>query len=466
MIDRLRAEVAAELGLTDVPGWLWRQLGDAGLVRNAAEGSRSARERLFKKAHELLREHEERTSELRFLQSDSGTPERPTVQESRQYLHRSQSQGDAGRLVRAREESAAEQYTAERSTALSAYLGERARQVRFVRSYRNIVLEGQILTAEQAYALLRSPAGQFLSLNQFRELGIPVVGHRSRHVGHSGNAWAPYTEEEVVAKMQRSAVEKRPPRWEPPFPGSLYNPDEVTLRIEWDGGEVEHTFQKPEAPEGRKKREEWELQYLDQEQVFHFLETWHESVFDFLQGHAKRLAKSFQWTEHRAVWFILTDEVPWMCPVEVGYQFQDTMDYTRLQVNFAVEPWVPDEVLLSIYRHNQREILGGPNRRLGPQPLALFRFVLAQEQQEGRRPSWRTLLERWNAAHAEQPDWQYRRPEHMTTEYHRILSKLTRPHYSRNILELTERGLQHIRPKERDNQKPEQQQAGKTADGG
>lgn len=67
--------------------------------------------------------------------------------------------------------------------ATSAYFGRLANKHPEVVQFREEVLEGKILTLDEAHKLLRSYAARFLPLEWFLDWGIPVVGHTSEIVG-------------------------------------------------------------------------------------------------------------------------------------------------------------------------------------------------------------------------------------------------------------------------------------------
>jgi len=100
-------------------------------------------------------------------------------------------------------------YEQERADILSRYYAWAVANLQrgVVRRFRDMMLEGTVLSWNQARALLDSPAPWFLSHEQFKALGVPLIGHSSRIVAQR---WKP---EKSTAKVY-----------------------EVTLYIEWSGG--------------------------------------------------------------------------------------------------------------------------------------------------------------------------------------------------------------------------------------
>src|SRR5262249_35475816 len=79
-------------------------------------------------------------------------------------------------LLRSNERACAEVF--------SIYIAKHAATTALVRRFRRNVLQGAVLSQEQAIAFLTSPASQILAQEQFEALAIPIVGHNAQVTEH------------------------------------------------------------------------------------------------------------------------------------------------------------------------------------------------------------------------------------------------------------------------------------------
>ncbi len=250
-----------------------------------------------------------------------------------------------------------------RARALSTVLAQLAAAEPEVCQFRACLLAGRVLTADEAEAFVASPALQWCSGTLLRRYGIPPVGHTA-----------------TVLQHDRGASGCRHVRLHVAPPGVVvarHAPPGTTERLTWprrDGG----------------------ARWIDVQAG---------SVLDALRQLGEELAARFPWDPGQAGWFVLTGLPPWVAPVRAWVRRRYAPMHAYVQINLAVEPWVPAAEVLAAYRALQQKWLPGDNRLLGAKTLALATFFLEQSGPELKRPPWRTLQARWNAQH---PAWGFR----------------------------------------------------------
>lgn len=121
---------------------------------------------------------------------------------------------------------------------------------------------------------------------------------------------------------------------------------------------------------------------------------------------SRRLAQRYGWRVPQARRFVLTGQAP--PPLRVAVYFApstrpDVPSTSRVIV--TADAWAPPEEVADAFRTAQRHIRGGDARKLSGKALEVGRFVARQITEHGVRPSWRTLLGRWNREH---PEWAYK----------------------------------------------------------
>jgi hypothetical protein len=145
------------------------------------------------------------------------------------------------------------------------------------------------------------------------------------------------------------------------------------------------------------------------------------------------------WDHEQALWFLLTDEPPFVEPIFAGIDRHGVgrhLSYGR--VILQVEPWVPAQTVTAYYRFLQVLILGHIPRALSLRNLKLAWFVLnhlrhkvtAEVRGKGvsRMPSWRALMMRWNKAH---PNIAYDNERLFHRDFFRTARSVVRPYGSK-----------------------------------
>jgi hypothetical protein len=100
-----------------------------------------------------------------------------------------------------------------------------------------------------------------------------------------------------------------------------------------------------------------------------------DSLTGRLAAVARGLANEAPWTVEDAAWFVLTGDPPPVAPILFGVQRRFGPGYHRAVVKLEIEPWVPQDVVLSAYRQAQAEILPRANRAVSERSAELARFA-------------------------------------------------------------------------------------------
>jgi hypothetical protein len=139
------------------------------------------------------------------------------------------------------------------------------------------------------------------------------------------------------------------------------------------------------------------LRYRDRDGLKEEMWVWPGSVLDALRGFSARWAGRLGWQEEDMTLWLLCGRPPRFDPLTAKVRYKRG---SPLAVELTVHPWVPAETVLENYRKIQRQLLGKENHRLKSRSLDVVRFVESCIRQEGARPPWRRLLERWNEEHS------------------------------------------------------------------
>jgi hypothetical protein len=356
----LREWLAKKLKRDDVPDELWEHLvrvgyvEDAEVTENPSSVLEAAREQL-----RLARVLQPLVSPAR-----TNTPytDKPAIRERADKVTPRHSDYEKGRIE-----------------ALAEYLAFQASRNPLVQRFRRRVLEGEVLTPEQACNVAFSAATCRFSLDWFVDKGIPTTGHTAHFVEH----YYAMDEDGTLYRAEDIFVDP---------PGEVFRE-----------GTVEPVYEE-DLPK---------LAFYDAEHSSDVLQLPVESgsVLDDLRKASKEVAHDLHhlWTEAQVAWFVLTEQ---RAPVPVLRANVNVSNYEWMRrgtITLTVEHWVSAQTVERAYREMQRMVLGGSNRPLATRNLEVFRFVTrvlaelnrdeSSQRQELRRLSWRTLLERWNQEH-------------------------------------------------------------------
>ncbi len=276
------------------------------------------------------------------------------------------------------------EYEQLRAQAVTERVAQLAAAVPEVRRFRDRVCNGNTLSPEQATRLLRSPATRVFTPEQFAQRGLSPVDHEvigivENHGSADGDYWrrcaARFQSPQPALVLERNLT----------IAAKLPTSDTGQILPERIPPLASYTFP---AGDGTGQR----------------IMAWPESVLDIVHSTGVALIEHYPWPELDALWFVLTGIAPALPVVRQEVKLFDHPHGRHAAIELAVAPWVSADTVLRAYRRLQREVLGGDNRPISMRNLALFRFVVAEQQAADGKATWREMLGRWNRAH---PQWHY-----------------------------------------------------------
>jgi hypothetical protein len=260
----------------------------------------------------------------------------------------------------------------ERAAAFEEHVARIAANDSRVRRFRDKVLGGELLTPEQALALIHSPAAWGFSRLQFEKWGIPLTDHTA----------------ELIATEEYRAD------------GRVGN--SFTVRVEPPG--IERT-----RPRILRK-----LSFVDEGGHAESITVGEGSVLGELADLADKLHASYPW-ESKAdiVHFVLTGTVPAVPPVRMYYSRKEKLGLERSSDSFRygtitleVAPWISAKTVEAACRDAKRQVSGNRKYRgLKEKSLKMIRFIAGYDEP----PKGRRLLEAWNTQEwvEKDPTWYY-----------------------------------------------------------
>jgi hypothetical protein len=265
----------------------------------------------------------------------------------------------------------------ERAAAFEEHVARIAANYCRVRSFRERVLGGRLLTPEQARALIHSSAAQVFSPRQFSNWSIPLVDHTAELKG---------TEETLK--------------------GNRVVGGRFTVYVE------------PPGMERAISRRLRQLPFVNENGSAESITVGEGSVLGELAALADRLHANYPW-ESKAdiVHFLLTGTVPAIPPVTMHYKQKRKPDSELSPGGFRygtiileVAPWIRAKTVEAAFRDAKRQVSRNRKyRRLEEKSLKMIRFVAQYDEP----PQGRQLLEAWNAQELvkrridKDPTWYY-----------------------------------------------------------
>jgi hypothetical protein len=275
-------------------------------------------------------------------------------------------------------------YEQKRARAYEKVLAREAGFTQEIADFRRSLLGERLLSPERAHELLESPAARFLPHALFGEWQIPLTGHKAELLEYESGQDERKIDHRATIRVEPPGVTKT----------VRYANDDA----ESDGKAIDwHWHLHPDAegsvgiaPERRV------LRYRDRDGLKEEMWVWPGSVLDVLRGFGARWAGRLGWQEEDMTLWLLCGMPPRFDPLTAKVRYKRG---SPLAVELTVHPWVPAETALENYRKIQRQLLGKENHRLKSRSLDVVRFVENCIREEGARPPWRRLLERWNEEH-------------------------------------------------------------------
>jgi hypothetical protein len=297
------------------------------------------------------------------------------------------------------------------------------------------------LTDDEANAFLLSPATRILSIEQFREWNIPVIGHkvvegvpRGRYKKNNSGQH----KGEIIALT--FDPENNPP-------GDTFIIRAPNSRITIDGYRLVAGKDSPEYPvrthcetdreaafaamimtdpqyideglsDSDKKLFSKVKEYLEDKAVFlptkssvslDFEKTlyfwdergykaevavWPGSVLDKLREISCTLSKMYHWRQADATWFVLTGQIPPFRALHFSTTTIHGGDFNDAFIDMKVQPWVSNKTVHGIFRQIQRRLIGD-NRKCKSKNIEIFRFVTRSVGTNPQDSDWEKVRQLW-----------------------------------------------------------------------
>ena len=216
--------------------------------------------------------------------------------------------------------------------------------------FRKKVLEGHLLSKDQAWKLLKSPAAALVETRFFESWGIPIVGHTAEVKSY---------ESDLLPWGRRHVA---------------------TLTIDPPGITREVSMSPLPGGSHPEKRRPLVLKFPDEESGVANHHVWSVSLLGELREVGEKLHKRYRWHPAEAVWFVLTGETPTVPALTVTRYFPSTMYHhpdRDVLITIEASPWISSRSVARAFRKAQIKTLGGG---AGSSPseknLKLLRFVI------------------------------------------------------------------------------------------
>ena len=351
--SQLREWIARALKWDKVPDPIWQVAVEDGWVKDVLEG-REARDELLM----TIRQWWKRYKRMR-------------TWEERRQEEKSESDEEEPEPITPRLGDRETQ----RAEVVEEYVAKVAACERSVFAFRKRFLGGTVLSPAQADALITSPAAAYLPFQYF----IPFGDSQIPLLDHSAALRTDLPESDEVGQYSLDI---------------LVDPPGETFR----------------ADVQRTRR----LLYIDEDGQTQETLVEDRSVLEGLRILSNYLAREYPWQEGQATWFVLTGEPPALSAATGRVSRGSAAPYT--EITLTVQPWVPADTVRKFYGQLQRRVLTSRPRALSERNLAVFRFVVGQQEVKPysddspesrltrqhpklmrlKQPSWRVMLKRWN----------------------------------------------------------------------
>jgi hypothetical protein len=297
-------------------------------------------------------------------------------------------------------------YERERQRAFAEVVVRETSEHEQVLSFRQDYLGGSVLTPDQAYSFLDSPAARYFAANLFLDLQIPAAEHRARIVGQY----------EQVQHVPNEVDHRVTVRVDPPGITQRVRYARRECRVtDGDQIDIQHRVFKDSEHTVIETPDEVLLHYRDRHGLQSISHIWPGSVLDELRYASSKLAKRYGWKEEDMVWFFLTGEAPRLSTPTLNVRFTTGNLPT---ITLTAPPWISAETIKKNYKKVQSQVLVKGNHALSLRSIAVLRFVERSIRERGKRQPWSELLARWNREH---PEWKYEDYRNLSSTYYRTL---------------------------------------------
>lgn len=291
-----------------------------------------------------------------------------------------------------------------RGAPLALYLAKRAAANRRVVAFRADYLEGKVLQAEGAYALLQSPAIQLLDVGDFRVEGIPLLNHSAR----------------ITV----------PPKYELAREGDWKQRTlRLTLEINWPGGSKTQPIEKRQRVHQDQdfSSPPWMAVPVDSRNSRRAT-AFPGSMLNELRQVALEFTDRYPWTEDDTIMFVLTGETPQVhrITVERALSYSESFNDPRLilRIDATLSPRLVEKAYRAA-RHTA--LLSDKMRPPSERTLRVVQHVLSSLSDLGQESDWESLMTTWNGSSGMKRRWRFTHPWRMRAVYNRGIALVAYP---------------------------------------
>lgn len=296
-----------------------------------------------------------------------------------------------------------------RAHAFAAHMARRLNMSHEVLDFREKHLGGRVLSSDEAYALLASPAARYFPAGFLEAYGVPVIGHMAEIVRYDFDPFSDETNHLAVVRADPPGITMK----------SQYAPPKPELTLPDDGtpyGRVS-AYKGLEGDEV-KPPTSWPLAYRARDGYKETIYPWPRSVLYELRQGSHDLAMLFGWEEEDMVWLLLTGQAPYLNPLRVRVSYARGKTPT---IKMEAAAWMPTEVVEANFKNIQRQLLPAGPDKTPARSLEVCTFVERHIQDAPEKAVWPYLCKKWNAEH---PTDQFPNFKSFYKAYHRAMPKV------------------------------------------
>jgi hypothetical protein len=199
--------------------------------------------------------------------------------------------------------------------------------------------------------------------------------------------------------------------------------------------------ERPEVKRFREERLRGQRVLYDEAEAF-ISPTWPEEIRDWeLAELAQRLERDYGWRQDDAAWFVLNGAAPRLLPLKTHVSMHRVSRHepahspSYCEISLQVAPWIPSEVVEKAFVQARDWVRGGSGPgTVSLRRLEVLRFVEEHRTEDGQRPNFEALLEKWNQEHTR---WTYANYRALSKAYREAYQEVFHPRYQMPNVEST-----------------------------
>lgn len=153
-------------------------------------------------------------------------------------------------------------------------------------------------------------------------------------------------------------------------------------------------------------------------------------MLDKLRILSEDLAYEFLLPASAFSWFILTDKIPFISPIQADAKYIKISDFSDAQISITASPHANWRAVANTFRDFQiRALKGKDNRKPETLSMEVFCFVTRYFGTNISDAQWSDILKLWNDEHPDKKQFKYQ--SRLISTYIRAKDKITKlPRYS------------------------------------